>query len=147
MTVNLSVEDGTLSATTATIARGKTESDPITVTQNGAGSTTVSMRTAPRVPSGYSGIRMAVGDSLVLFGTGPNRAPLVVGSIPVQTLTVGDSAVSVNISSNFRDPNNDRLTYTATSDNTEVATVNVSGAVVTINTEACGQRDGNGDSQ
>ena len=67
MTVNLSVEGGTLSATTATIARGKIQSDPITMTQSGTRPATVSLETVPRVPSGYSGIRMVVGDS---FSTG-----------------------------------------------------------------------------
>ena len=61
-----------------------------------------------------------------------NRAPLTVGTISTQTLTVGGSAGSVDVSSNFRDPDNDRLTYTATSDNTKVAIVSVSNTVVTI---------------
>ena len=138
MTVNLSVEGGTLSATTATITRGKTQSDPITVTESGSGSTTVSLGIAPTVPSGYFGIRMAVGDSLVLFGTDSNRAPVAVGTISAQTLTVGGSAASVDVSSNFQDPDNDSLTYTATSDNTRAATVSVSGAVVTITPKRTG---------
>ena len=69
MTVSLSVQGGTPLATTATITRGKTQSDPIAVTQSGNSSTTVSLGTTPTVPSGYSGIQMAVGDSLVLFGS------------------------------------------------------------------------------
>ena len=64
MTVNLSVEGGTLSATTATIARGKIQSDPITMTQSGTRPATVSLETGPSVPSNYYGIRMAVGNSL-----------------------------------------------------------------------------------
>ena len=64
MTVNLSVEGGTLSATTAAIARGKIQSEPITLTQSGIRPATVSLETVPRVPGGYSGIRMAVGNSL-----------------------------------------------------------------------------------
>ena len=67
-----------------------------------------------------------------------NRAPLAVSSISRQTLTVGGSAVSINVSSNFRDPNNDGLTYTATSDNTRVATVSISGATVTITPQSMG---------
>ena len=67
MAVNLSVEGGTLSANTAAITKGKVQSDPITMTQSGTRPATVSLETVPRVPSGYSGIRMAVGDS---FSTG-----------------------------------------------------------------------------
>ena len=138
MAVSLSVQGGTLSATTATITRGKTQSESITVTKSGSSSTTVRLGTAPTVPSGYSGIQMAVGNSLVLFGTGSNRAPLAVGSISTQTLTVGGSDATVNVSSNFQDPDNDSLTYTATSDNTGVATVSVSNAVVTITPKSAG---------
>ena len=67
-----------------------------------------------------------------------NRAPLAVGTISAQTLTVGGSAASVNVSAHFRDPNNDNLTYTATSDNTRAATVSVSGAVITITPKNAG---------
>ena len=77
MTVSLSVQGGTLSATTATITRGKTQSDPITVTQSGNGSTTVRLGPAPTVPSGYYGIQMAVDDPLLPFDP---------GSIPEKTL-------------------------------------------------------------
>ena len=67
MNVSLSVEGGTLSANTATIARGSTESEAITVTQSEIGPTTVNLGSAPTIPSGYSGIQMAIGSSLVLF--------------------------------------------------------------------------------
>ena len=66
--ISLSVEGGTLSASTATIAKGNTESGAVTVTQSGIGPTTVNLGIAPTIPSNYSGIRMAVGRSLVLFG-------------------------------------------------------------------------------
>ena len=146
MSVSLSVQGGSLSSNTATIAAGSTESSAITVTQSGNGSVIVSLGTAPEFPQEhhrhperyYTGIQMAVGDSLVLFGTSSNQAPEPVGTILTQTLTVGDSDASVNVSSNFRDPDNDRLTYTATSDNTGVATVSVSGAMVRITPQSAG---------
>ena len=68
MNISLSVEGGTLSASTATIAKGSTESGAITVTHSGIGPTTVNLGIAPTIPSNYSGIQMAVGSSLVLFG-------------------------------------------------------------------------------
>ena len=74
----------------------------------------------------------------VNFEMDVNRAPESVGTIPAQTLTVGGSTARVNVSSNFHDPDNDNLTYTATSDNTRVATISVSGAVVTITPEDVG---------
>ena len=70
MSVTLSVSGGSLSATTATVARGSTESSAITVTQSGAGATTVTLGTAPTVPSSHNGIQTTVGNPLVLFSVG-----------------------------------------------------------------------------
>ena len=79
MTVNLSVKGGTLSATTATIARGKIQSDPITMTQSGSRPATVSLETVPRVPRGYYGIRMAVGESLSTGSIRPHSLEKISG--------------------------------------------------------------------
>ncbi len=138
MTVNLLVEGGTPSATMAKIAKGTTQSAPIIVTRTSNGSATVSLATVPTVPSSYSGIRMAVGNSIVLFGTSPNQAPETTVSNLTLTLTVGDSTTHFDLASNFRDPDNDKLAYSATSDNTGVATVRMSGAVVTITPKSAG---------
>ena len=64
--------------------------------------------------------------------TDPNNAPVAVGTIPAQSLTVGGTVATVNVSSYFSDPDGDTLTYTAGSNNTAVATVNTSGSPVTI---------------
>ena len=105
MSVNLSVFGGTLSATTATIAKGSTESGAITVTQTGTGVTTVSLGTPPSLPSAnYKGFQTAVGDSLILYsGVGSNNSPFVVGPISKQTLFVGGTNATVDIAGNFRD--------------------------------------------
>ncbi len=65
MIADLSVAGGTLSAATATLAAGMTESGSVTAT--GAGQVTVSLGDPPEVPAGFYGIRTAVGPSLVLF--------------------------------------------------------------------------------
>ena len=62
----------------------------------------------------------------------PNRAPVPVGMIDPITLTVGDSSATVNIANKFSDPDGDRLTYTAVSSNTAVATVSVASATLTV---------------
>ena len=136
MTVSLSVTGGTLSATTATIAKGSAESGAITVTQSGTGATTVTLGTAPTAPSNYLNVKAAVGSSLVLFQT--NRAPVAVGTISAQSLTAGGSAAVVDVSNKFSDADNDTLTYTATSSSTSIATVSVSSAQVTITPVAAG---------
>ena len=60
-----------------------------------------------------------------------NRAPMAVGEIAAQTVAAGES-VTVDVSGNFTDPDNDELTYTAASSNEDAATVSVSGAMVTV---------------
>ena len=68
----------------------------------------------------------------------PNRAPAAVGTISDQSVNVGGSATTVDVSANFSDADNDTLTYTATSDDTSIATVSVSSATVTITAVAAG---------
>ena len=67
-----------------------------------------------------------------------NNAPTTVGTISDQSVTVGGSAATVDVSSNFSDADNDTLTYTATSSDTAKATVSVSSATVTITAVAAG---------
>ena len=67
----------------------------------------------------------------------PNRPPVAAASIPPQTITAGEMA-SVSLSSAFSDPNGDALQYAATSSNTGVATVSVSGSSVTVAAIAAG---------
>ena len=68
----------------------------------------------------------------------PNRAPVAVGTISALTLTVGDPAEQVNVSSNFNDPDGDTLTYTVNSSNNRVATTSVTGSQVTVTPVAAG---------
>ena len=56
-----------------------------------------------------------------------NRAPVVVDTIPTQTLRVEDLFVKVNLAQHFSDPNNDALTYKASSDATEIVVAEISG--------------------
>jgi len=60
-----------------------------------------------------------------------NDAPLARGTIPAQTVAVGQTAV-VDVSPYFSDPDGDMLTYSAVSSNPPVATVSVAGSSVTI---------------
>ena len=66
-----------------------------------------------------------------------NRAPTAVGAIPRQTMDAGTS-LTVDASSYFADPDGDALSFEATSNNTAVVTVDVSGSIVTINAVADG---------
>ena len=67
----------------------------------------------------------------------PNRSPAPVGRIPGAALDVGEP-ITFDLSPHFTDPDGDPLTYTATSSNANVATVSVSGSIVTIRAVAAG---------
>ena len=67
-----------------------------------------------------------------------NQAPIASGTIPTRELTVGGSSMVIDVSRNFRDPDNDGLTYTVRSDNTRVVWVSVSGSQVTLTPQGVG---------
>ena len=67
-----------------------------------------------------------------------NRSPISVGTIPTQTVRVGGTAGTLDLSSYFNDPDGNPLTYSATSSNTSKATVSVSEATLTITPVAAG---------
>ena len=66
-----------------------------------------------------------------------NRQPQPQGSIPPQELQEGAEA-EVNVASYFSDPDGDQLTYAATSQQTDIASVRASGSVVTVRGESVG---------
>ena len=70
---------------------------------------------------------------------GANQAPLAVGILPDRQLTVGSMAVDVDVAAAFQDPDNDTLTYGASSSLTSVATSSRSGSVVTITPGTAGR--------
>ena len=67
----------------------------------------------------------------------PNGSPVAVGTLPDLTLHV-DSAASVDVARAFQDPDNDPLTYEATSSLPAVASVSMSGSVATVTLVAAG---------
>ena len=66
-----------------------------------------------------------------------NQAPTVSGSIPAQTVAVGETA-AVDVSAYFSDADGDALSYAASSSNPSVAVVSTSGATVMITAVAKG---------
>ncbi len=60
-----------------------------------------------------------------------NRAPTTVGSLGALTIEVG-AEVTVNVASNFTDPDGDALTYSAATSDDAVATASVSGSTVAV---------------
>ncbi len=60
------------------------------------------------------------------------QAPVPVGTIPTQSLTVGISSSPLDVSNYFSDPDGDTLTYEVRSDNTDVAITQKLGSQLTI---------------
>ena len=68
----------------------------------------------------------------VTVGPAANRPPEAVGVLRPVTLGVDDSAVTVDVASAFRDPDDDVLTYRASSSAPHVVTAQAAGARVTL---------------
>ena len=69
----------------------------------------------------------------------PNFAPEAVGTMPDQTIRVDGPALELDVARYFRDPNNDELTYTATSSDTESLTTAVEGSTLGVTAVAPGE--------
>ena len=96
----------------------------LTVTGVAPGSATVTVTATD--PGGLSATQ-----TFMVTVTGVNRAPEATSTIPDQNVEVG-AEVTVDVSETFTDPDDDALTHTAESDATGVATVDVSGSVITV---------------
>ena len=68
-----------------------------------------------------------------------NRRPIVVDTIADYTNMQPGDSVTVDVSEYFSDPDGDDLTFTASSDNEEVATAEMSGSILTIAAIAPGE--------
>ena len=121
----------TASSSDTAIATASVSDSTVTVTGVAAGSATITVTaTDPDSSTADQTFSVTV--------TQPNRAPTAVGTITDQALDVGGTAATVDVSSNFSDPDSDTLTYTATASDTAKATVSVSNATVTITAVAGG---------
>ena len=69
----------------------------------------------------------------------PNEPPLAVGSIPAQTLRVGDPPVALDLAPYFTDPDGDPLTHAAQSADESIAAVEIAGSVATLTGIAAGK--------
>ena len=77
-------------------------------------------------------------DDLRSGTVGGNRAPVPVGSLASVRLAAGGAAAEVDVAAAFRDPDDDALTYRATSSAPSVAAVSVFGTTVSVTPVAGG---------
>ena len=110
------------------VAAAAISGSAVTITAVGKGTTTVTVTATD--PEGLTATQTI--ESIV-----PNRPPGPVGTVPDQTLHVGETD-TLDLPPYFDDPDGDELAYTAMSANSGVATAAVSGLVVTITAVARG---------
>ena len=109
-------------STDAKVAEVSVHGDSASIAALAKGQTTVSV-----TATDYEGLTAAQ----VFTVTVPNRAPMPVGTIPPDTVAIGDSA-SVDPSAFFDDPDGDPLVYAVTASDTTVVGVSVSEGTVAI---------------
>ena len=120
----------TATSSNSGVATASVSGSTVTITAVATGSATITV--TARDPEGLTAAQPAR-----VTVSQANRAPRRVGSIPAQTINPGSTAM-VDASRYFSDPDNDALTYTATSSNSGVARASVSGSRVTITAGSTG---------
>ena len=114
----------------AAVAVGTVSGNVLTIRAVASGFTVITI--TARDPGGLTATQI-----VTVEVSAANRAPQPQGTIPAQTVNVG-SRTTLNLSSYFTDPDNDPLTYRASSANAAVATVTVAGATLTITGRSAG---------
>ena len=116
------------SSDTSIATINKSPSNVLTVIAKAAGTATITV--VARDPGDLTAEQQ--------FSVTVKTPPTPVGTIPDQTVKVGGTPATVDVSANFSDSDGDTLTYTASSSDTAKATVSVSSATVTITAVAAG---------
>ena len=120
----------TAASSVSSVAGASVSGSTVTITAAGPGTTTITI-----TATDDEGATATQQVSVTVLQ--PNRPPNRVGSIPPQTINVGDRA-TVDASRYFTDPDGDALRYTATSSNPGVVRVSVSVSTVTITGASAG---------
>ena len=113
----------TAASSDATVARAAAAGSVVTVTPLAGGTTTVTVTATDG--SGSSATQE-------FDATVANRSPAAAGTLAALSLRAEDGDRTVDVSGAFTDPDNDDLTYVATSSDETVATVAVADSVVTV---------------
>ena len=140
LSAGLIADGAELSTDTAAIGAGEVSSAPIQVSLTGGGAARLSLSGAPEAPSQqcgevdegrypcFQGLRVEAGSRLLLF----KRPPWVAQAIPGQGVESLDDALSLDLAGFFAADGDDALTYSAESSDPALASVKVSGGVLSI---------------
>ena len=134
MTIPLSAHGGVISAGVAVIDVGKEGSGDLTVTREGEAGDGTQVVVGPVPPSPVSvwGLELKTSDPVVLFGNASNLAPVAEQTLPQVRFRVRGEASARDLSGHFRDPDGDRLEYTAASGNPSVVSASVAASQLTL---------------
>ena len=144
--LEVTVQRGDATATSATMLAGSEQSDTISIQQgdNLGSPTHVSIGPAPWLPDGFDGscgyvpgkkwrcVQVVSGESVVLFGQDSNRTPVAMTTLPRYRLRVGEVEATLELGEHFRDPDDDRLTYSARSTDSLVAVAGIRGDILDV---------------
>lgn len=137
--VPLSVHGGELTTDALLLRAGEGETEGATVTlAAGEPGTQVSAGPLPRLPYGFTGIELELGDPLVLFGELSNHAPVALRELPWFRLRVQGTEQGFAPDSYFSDPDGDGLNYTFELSDPGIASVTNTGGRVIVVPEAPG---------
>ena len=140
LSAGLLVEGAELSADTAAVGAGEVSGAPIQVSLLDGGAARLSLSSVPDIPSAlcgevdegrypcFQGLRVEAGSRLLLF----KRPPRVAQAIPGQGVESLDDALSLDLAGFFAADGDDALTYSAESSDPALASVEVSGGVLSI---------------
>ena len=140
LSAGLVPEDAELSADMAAVGAGEVSSAPIQVSLAEGGAAWLSLSGAPEVPSAqcgdadegrypcFQGLAVEAGAGLLLF----KRSPWVVRAVPEQGAESLGGALSLGLAGFFAADRDDALSYRAESSDPALASVRVSGSVLSI---------------
>ena len=135
----LSVHGGELTSDALLFEAGKRATDGVTVTLSaGQPGAQVSAGPLPRLPPGFTGVALELGDPLVLFGELSNHAPVALRELPWFRLRAQGAEQGFSPDAYFSDPDGDSLTYTFELSDPAIASVASAGERVTVVPEAPG---------
>ncbi len=139
--VPLAAHGGSISAEVVTLEAGSDSSRELAAVPAGTGRSVMQVVAgpAPELSRYVRGVEVRLADPLVLFGTASNRAPVPERALPLLRLRAGSAGASVDVSSYFRDPDGDSLTYAAGVDRPGVVSVGTSGSSVSAEPVGPGQ--------
>ena len=125
----------------ASLAYAPTTSDPVVTTVSVSGNivmiTATAEGTATVTVTATDPNGLSAAQDISVRVTVARRAPESVGTIPAEIVSEGDT-VAINVSPYFQNPEGGSLAYAATTSDSAVATVSVSGSVLTISAAGVG---------